>query len=316
MPNFIDAFISNMATKGFVKPNRFLVMVEPNIAIARSLGYSPEEIKQRLMVTCASASLPSKSFLTHEEPITHPNRMIPYGINVNNNSGASFEFHVLGDMFEKNIFEMWQNMIIDPQTKQQSFYDDYAKGSTLTVIQIPNIIKSFEGALEALASNGSLSGMRLTEIYPYNFTVNGGSQNYGQSQESMKVKVDFMYHEIYPLREMPFRRSIDDAVRRVDRNGNFTTEQIRETAQSLLTRYQIWTDRNNPFKRNIPTNNTMFQFKEADFVNPNVVDATLQDAHREFSEIQQREAKSALEKEVIRRALVFLAQGQQVFGGF
>lgn len=230
--NFLDGFMSNMRGKGFARANRYLVLIQPNQQVASQLGYKSEEIKQRLAMTCSSASLPSKSFMTHDIIITQPPRLVPYAINSNNTSGASFEFYVLGDMFEKNVFEMWQNLIIDPITKQQSYYNDYAVGSSIVIAELPNIVPSLDAALNAIAEQNLVSGIRLTEIYPYNFTVNGGTQNYGQAQEPLKVKVDFMYREVTRITE-PKITNIDDGMRMVDENGNFTSQNVADTAAAI-----------------------------------------------------------------------------------
>lgn len=277
MAKFIDGFLANMRDKGFARPNRYLVLIQPNPAVASALGYNPEELKQRLAMTCSSATLPSKSFMTHEMAISQPTRMIPYAINSNNSSGASFEFYVLGDMFEKNIFELWQNLIVDPVTKEQSFYDDYAKGSSIIVAEIPNFVSSLEGAMEVLGNRDtSISGITLTEIYPYNFTINGGSQNYGTAQEPLKVKVDFMFREVTRINQ-PRPRGIDSALRAVDENGRFVRETVRESAMSILERSRLMQDLRKKFTAD-------------------VVDATLQDAQNDFKEMQRRESKSMVEK--------------------
>jgi hypothetical protein len=275
--NFIDNFMSNMRDKGFVKANRYLVLIQPNPSVAASLGYSSEEIKQRLAMTCSSATLPTKGFLTHEINITQPSRLVPYAINSNNSSGASFEFYVLGDMFEKNFFEMWQDLIINPVTKEQSYYDTYAKGSSIIVAEIPNIVPSFEAAMEVMTKQNLISGIRLTEIYPYSFTINGGSQNSQQQTEPLKVKVDFMFREISHIFE-PKIPAIASGMRMVNDNGNFTRQVVRETAQSILANQAILRDSNKVFTRN------------------DVVDDTLQDAQNDFRESQRRSTKSDLEK--------------------
>jgi hypothetical protein len=280
--NFIDGFLANMRDKGFAKSNRYLVLVEPNPFVAARLGYSSEEIKQRLAMTCSSATQPSKSFMTHEIQITQPTRLVPYAINTNNSSGASFEFYVLGDMFEKNIFQMWQNLIIDPLTKEQSYYDDFAKGSSIIIAQMPNIVPSFEAGLQAMSEQNLISGLRMTEIYPYNFTVNGGSQNYSQSNEPLKVKVDFMFRDITQISE-PKPVGIDSSMRIVDENGNFTRQTVRETADSILARSALMRNIGNTYTRN------------------DVVQATLRDAQNDFKENQRNLAKTSLEKAEARR---------------
>jgi hypothetical protein len=280
--NFVDGFMANMRDKGFARANRYLVLIQPNPTVAASLGYSSEEIKQRLSMTNLAVTLPQKSFLTHEVNITQPTQYVPYGINSNNSAGVSFEFYVLGDMFEKNVFEMWQNLIIDPVTKQQSYYNDFAKGSSIIIVELPNIVPSFEAALESITSQDLVSGIRLTEIYPYNFTVNGGAQSYASSTEPLKVKVDFMYREIGRINE-PKIRGIDSAMRIVDENGNFTRQTVRETAESILSRAELLRNINQTYSRS------------------DVVQATLQDAQNDFKESQKRESKTSLEKAYSRQ---------------
>jgi hypothetical protein len=283
MPNFIDGFYANIRQKGFMKANRFLILVEPNQQIAQKIGYPANEIKYRLAMTCNSVSLPSKSFMTHEMNVTQPSRLVPYAINSNNSSGASMEFYVLADMFEKNLFEIWQNQIIDPITRQQSFYDDYAKGSSITIVELPNLIGNLEDALESAANPGLMSGMHFTEIYPYNFTINGGSQNYSQSAEPLKVKVDFMFRETLRLNQ-PNPGALNDGMSLVDDNGNFVRETVKEDARSMQARAELLRNLESKYGRN------------------DLVRATLEEAQQEFAELQRRELRNELEKTEARKA--------------
>lgn len=279
--NFIDSFIGDMRDKGFVKSNRFLVLIEPNPYVAQRLGYSVEEIKQRLAMTAYSVTLPPKSFYTHEQTITLPSRNIPYAIQSNNSAGASFEFYVLGDMFEKNIFELWQNIIIDPLTRQQTFYDNYAAGSSIIIAELPNMVPTLDAAFDGILNKNQISGIRFTEIYPYNFTINGGNQNYDPSTTPLKVKVDFMFREVTRIKE-PKATGIDDGFRLVDDNGKFVRETVKETAQSILARQAL------------------LQSANSTYTQDDVVQATLRDAQNDFEESQRQEAKSGLEKAYAR----------------
>jgi hypothetical protein len=275
--NFIDGFMSNLRGKGLAKANRYLVLIQPNQFVASSLGYNSEEIKQRLALTCSSVALPSKSFMTHDISITQPARLVPYAINSNNSAGASIEFHVLGDMFEKNIFEMWQNIIIDPVSKQQSYYDDYTKGSSIVIAELPNMVPSLDAALASIVFENRISGVRLTEIYPYNFTINGGNQSYAAVSEPLKVKVDFMFREITKLGE-PKIPGITEDMKIVDENGNFTREMVKETAKSISARVGLL--RNIDKKFNIP----------------GISDALITDSAQDYQYFQRTETESNLEK--------------------
>lgn len=237
MPSFVEYMFTNMRKKGFSAQNRFLAIIEPNAYVSSKLGYTSSEIKRRLLTTCCSVSQPSKGFLTHEMSISQPTRLIPYAINTNNSSGMSLNFYVLGDMFESNIFRMWQDLIVDPKTKEQSYYDDYAKGSSIIIAQLPKSVYTFEQA--NLGMNLDLiSGLKFTEIYPYNITLNNGSQDYANSAEPLQMKVDFMFREIKEITEKRAKREEVDTLKLVDSNGRFVAETVEGNLDDSRKEFQ------------------------------------------------------------------------------
>jgi hypothetical protein len=159
--NFIDDLIGQMRVKGFARPNRWIAIIDLDPSIATNLGFSKTAIVRRLATTCSSITIPAKSFYTHEMNVSYPSTLIPYAVSTNNQSGATMEFNVLADMFEKEVFENWQNQIIDPVTKQVNFYDKYAKNSSVVIVQLPNSIKDLEGAI-GYSYNQNASGISLS----------------------------------------------------------------------------------------------------------------------------------------------------------
>ena len=216
--NFIDDLIGQMRVKGFAKPNRWIAIIDLDANLATKLGFSKTAIVRRLATTCSSINIPTKSFMTHEMNVSYPSTLIPYAVSTNNQSGASIEFRVLADMFEKDVFENWQNQIIDPVTKQANFYDAYAKNSSVVIVELPNSIKDLEEAI-GYSYNQNASGIRLTEIYPFNVSLNSGTQSYDQSTESLKIKIDFMYREVTKISQ-PRITDINEGLYLVDDNGN------------------------------------------------------------------------------------------------
>jgi|694.fasta_scaffold11724_4 hypothetical protein len=243
-----------------------LIDVPPSVA--RYLGYSSIEIKERLALTVSSVTLPAKSFFTHEMDISTPTRLIPYGINSNNTSGISFEFNVLTDMFEKNLFEKWQNLIVDPKTKQVGFYDDYAKSCSIYIMQLPSFVQSLDQAIEFLGQDLGANSIKLTEVYPYSVVLNNGSLNYTQSIEPLKMKVDFMYREVLRGGESPAK---DIGIPVIDSQGRFT-RTLKDPSE-------------------IP-----FVNSNENFVRNGLVNVTAEDAIRDWEQIQRRETQSMLEK--------------------
>lgn len=213
---FIDTFLSEIRDKGLVKSNRFVAFIRPNGYVAsRYLGYNGSSlaISQRLAVTCFSASIPSPSLLTHDANISYPTRLVPYAKSSNNQSGATFEFYCLGDMFEKEIFPKWIGGIINPETKEADFYDNYTTGSEIDLILVPNIVQSYDEIVEFISTTssrgGKMSGFTFTEVYPYTYAYNNNAVNYQATTAPATVKVDFMFRDILPFGRLPAGRSLE-----------------------------------------------------------------------------------------------------------
>lgn len=217
---FIDTFLAEIKDKGFVKSNRFVAFIRPNSYVSSQyLGFGGRTlgISQRLAVTCFSASIPSPSMMTSEFGISYPSRLVPYAKSSNNQSGASFEFYCLGDMFEKELFPKWIEGIVNPETKEVDFYENYTLGSEIDLILVPNIVQSYDEVVEFVSSassrrNKSMSGFTFTEVYPYMYAYNNNSVNYQSTTTPATVKVDFMFRDIVPFGKLPnsTRIEIDD----------------------------------------------------------------------------------------------------------
>jgi hypothetical protein len=101
-------------------------------------------------------------------------------------------------MYEKQLFEEWLRAIQNPYTYGIRYYDDYAKGSSIYLILLPNHVQDFDQVISAVGE-GKVVGYQLTEAYPYSININGGALNYNSSQEPMFVDVGFMFHDVVPL---------------------------------------------------------------------------------------------------------------------
>jgi hypothetical protein len=167
-------------------------------------------------------------------------------------------------------------------TKEQSYYDDYTKGSSIIIAQMPNIVSSFEGGLKAMVELEQIAGIKLTEIYPTNFSVNGGSQNYASTTEPLKVKVDFMYREITLIKE-PKQSNYTDDLLLVDDNGN-ARGQVRPVAEDIIARL------GSPRQ------------------------TTIEEAQLDFEENQRKQAQMHLERSVLQRGVTFITQAQGLLG--
>lgn len=199
----MDHAYGRLRETGYMSPNRWLVMMFPNERVRSALGMEFVPDVARLATTCKSMTINDKSWYTTEENFISAgsNRIFPYKRNTNNSSGMLFQFNCGSDMFEKEFFDGWYSYLQNPVTKQWKFYDDYAKGSEVYIMLLPKHVRNFDMAMEAMYQ-GKITGIRLTEVYPYRININGGSLNYGTSTDPMTIEVGMMYHDMVPLKEI------------------------------------------------------------------------------------------------------------------
>jgi hypothetical protein len=190
---------------GYAKANRWLVMIMPNSKVSDFTGMRRYVDIPRLATTCKSVTLADQSWFTTEQANINAGatRLFPYKRNSNNTAGIRMQFNVTADMFEKEFFEKWMQYIQDPVTKGFRYYDDYALGSDIYVIALPNRVANFYEAYAAVFSEPSrITGYRFTEAYPYILSLNGNALNYQVANEPLYMDVAMMYHDITPLDEI------------------------------------------------------------------------------------------------------------------
>lgn len=207
VPSMLDRQQQVARQFGYAKGNKYLVLLFPNANVQGKTGWRSVEDMARLATTCKSVMLNEQSWFTSEQADIHAGatRIFPYKRNSNNSTGVRLQFNCGADMFEKEFFQYWMRYIQNPITKRWKFYDDYANGSEMIMILLPNHVANFNQAVNELFSSktySTLTGYRFTEVYPYSLNINGGSLNYQQVQEPLFVDVGLMYHDVVPLTEV------------------------------------------------------------------------------------------------------------------
>lgn len=230
-PSFPDTVIGNMRTSGYASANRYLVFLFPNPDVRNGLGMRFVEDISRLAITCKSVAIPETAWFTTEENFITggASRLLPYRKNTANTAGFKLSYHCGGDMFEKEFFHDWYNYIQNPRTKQFRFYDDYAKNSEAVVLLLPKFVQNFDQAIDAYYK-GLLTGFSLTEIYPYSFSVGGGTLSSASATEPLTVDVGLMFRDIMPLNNSNY---IDRTVPEVSDTGFPIIERSTDMARSL-----------------------------------------------------------------------------------
>lgn len=94
-------------------------------------GGGTVEFTRGLDLMCSQTELPGKTINISETKYNGDVRKMGNSIMYGN---QQFVFRVSKDMFEKNIIDEWMNMIVNPETHEIGYYDDYV--SNITVYQL------------------------------------------------------------------------------------------------------------------------------------------------------------------------------------
>lgn len=144
LPMDIDTLKSTLGRRtGLAKANRFAVYIPlPLLSLnpASILGNivsgntNPLQVfndPRDISLLCESVQLPGRTISTNEYMTSPKARKMPYGFI---NDDVSFTFLLTGDMYIKNVMTGWQEQIIDTESYQLSFKDDYV--STVIIQQL------------------------------------------------------------------------------------------------------------------------------------------------------------------------------------
>ncbi|MDX1532761.1 MAG: hypothetical protein R3230_00985 [Nitrosopumilaceae archaeon] len=106
----------------FLKP----LIGEFGVNLVKEFMGSGTEIVRGLDIMCEDAELPGKSFSTSETKYNSDYLNAPFSITY---TPITIKFVVSRDFLEKNIIDEWMNMIINPETHDISYYNDFISPS-------------------------------------------------------------------------------------------------------------------------------------------------------------------------------------------
>jgi len=78
----------------------------------------------RLCVSCETCTMPGKTIATQEIKYHGPVNELPYEETFAGDMEATFKLS--GDMFERKLFENWQNQVVNPKTHNLGYLDTYS----------------------------------------------------------------------------------------------------------------------------------------------------------------------------------------------
>ena len=110
---------------------------------------------RRLNILCKNAQLPGRQILTNERTIGMKQHKVAYGYA---QEDVSLTFHVPNDYDIKQYFEFWQNRVIDFDTKQLNYPDEYGFEVRVQQLSMP---KNIIGQAEEILNSRQLSNIAL-----------------------------------------------------------------------------------------------------------------------------------------------------------
>tara|TARA_Y100000592_G_scaffold46008_1_gene73053 strand:+ start:1489 stop:2334 length:846 start_codon:yes stop_codon:yes gene_type:complete len=179
MPKFfISDVISNISNFNYAPSNRFSIEFQSGPFDGESGGllFSSDR-NLRLFFTCEELTLPGQALSTAEvRNAVGPVKQMPYVKTYTNSFDATFR--VGEDMFERLLFEVWHNHIVNSQSNKFKFYDDYTCDA---------IIRMYDHA------DNEVFNLKIRGVYPQ--TIGDISLSQASSTEPLKQQVTFAFHE-------------------------------------------------------------------------------------------------------------------------
>jgi hypothetical protein len=131
-------------------------------------------VKNELYLMCESAELPGKNLMTYEDKLYGPVRKIPYAMSFTETTMTFLCTN--GGLREKRFFDEWQNLIVNNESSDVSYYDDYKANIKLQLFDEFNNL-NFE--------------VIFLEAYP--LTVSPITLTQNPSTDYAKITVSFSY---------------------------------------------------------------------------------------------------------------------------
>ena len=172
----IEKLRSKVGRGSFAKGNRYNVLIIPPSGIISNLV---PDVPERLQYLCDAVSLPTKGIATNPHDIYGPPREIAYRETF---TESALSFYIDDSFFIKKYFDDWQASVIDPETGNPRYYDNYT--GTISITRLPNDATSFGNAI------GDYK-VELLEAYPS--AVGEVALGHAQGSEVLKLSVTFKY---------------------------------------------------------------------------------------------------------------------------
>jgi hypothetical protein len=183
-----DYSISNLRAKvgTIARPNNFLVSLDcPSFTQGGSIrGDKPNQydIEPTFEFRCERAELPGRTVATSEDMGSGPTIKLGYDMTYND---IQLSVICATDMKERKFFEKWMDYIIkpfgSPDAGTVAYYNDYAKGNTLSVAQLDDFGRV-------------VLRYTCTDVYPIALTPMNATWEETNTYQRFGVTIAYRYH--------------------------------------------------------------------------------------------------------------------------
>jgi len=179
------------AGAGLAVANQYMVQL-PSIP---GSNFSPRERN----ILCRVARLPGRQIVTHDRQIGLMNQKVAYGYA---NAEVGLSFHVLNDYKAKAYFDTWQNLVVNQNTQQISYADQYKYSVKIFQLRKGESIQLFDRTfnvfgldvnidIESFSSENAIYGVELENAFPV--TMNGIDLTDASTDQTVEVSIDLSY---------------------------------------------------------------------------------------------------------------------------
>jgi|TARA_Y100000385_G_C13058026_1_gene622952 hypothetical protein len=176
---------------GLAQQNQYMVQM-PNVP---GTNFTAAERN----ILCRTTRLPGRQILTAQRDIGLMKQQMGIGYAV---SDIAMSFHVLNDYKSKDYFDKWQNQVVDQQTQQIRFANEYKKPVDIYHFKKGQSFQIFDKNFRVFGINFNIDielgrsaqgiyGVQLLDAFPV--TVNGIDLADGSNDATVEVSVSLSY---------------------------------------------------------------------------------------------------------------------------
>lgn len=197
-----NGLMEKLKSSGVARSDNFFVNISMNPYVHPLASIIPQEISnfgspetlRSISFYCKNATIPSKEILTKNYRPRPGNTYTIGSYQVYGDTPEfSLKFYMGPYMEERKFFEQWMAMVIDPKTNTANYYDEYARGNSVTIYLLPKDLAGSVVNKQTIHEGQKLYYVEYRECYPKLISQNEIS--YGESNYlELDVKMSYRYY--------------------------------------------------------------------------------------------------------------------------